>query len=213
MPGFETPPNNDCLWLFVVNVLISVFGEQRAMWTVHSRSLYELSFLHTLTLPSSGPAMAENLRFLRTLQIISETARKINPSARPIHKISNTTTILKSLPEHRSLLPILLSHDIPSKLAKACADRYDKYASELRSRTESKLTPYLINRDGGQPARVYAVFLKNYKQALRNWSQTVLNTVLKSLKRDSVQLHDWEVAYPPPLWLPVRVLRLKLTRC
>lgn len=146
--------------------------------------------------------MAESLR-LRTLQLISETARKINSANRSFHATSSTPTILRSLPEHKPLLPILLAHDIPPKLAEACADRYDLYASELRSRTETKLAPYLVDRSRGQPASIYSVFLKNYDKALRDWSQTVLNTVLKSLKRDFVQLRNWEVTYPSPLWLPV----------
>lgn len=172
----------------------------------------QLHFLHSL-LPAFTPprsAMAENLRLLRTLQLISETARKINPATRPINSTPKTPTILRSLPKHRSLLPLLLAHDVPPRLAEACAERYDKHASELRSRTETKLAPYLANRDGGQPASIYSVFLKSYSKALRDWSQTVLNAALKNLKRDFVQLHNWEVTYPPPLWLPVGTYCLEL---
>lgn len=147
--------------------------------------------------------MTESLRFLRALQRIADTARRINPNPRPAPTIQATPNILTSLPEHKSLLPLLLSHDIPSKLARACADKYDGYANQLRSETESKLAPYLANRKKSQPAKAYSLFLDNYSKALRRWSQHILNAALKSLKRDSVELRNWEVTYPAPLWLPV----------
>jgi hypothetical protein len=151
--------------------------------------------------------MAEKSRLLRVLQLqrIAETARKINPNARPTRTTSNTPTILKLLPEHKPLLPLLLSHGVPSKLASPCADKYDIHANELRSKTETKLAPYLLNPRDGQPAGIYSAFLDNYGQALRDWAQSVLNAALRSLKRESVKLQNWEATYPAPLWLPVRI--------
>ena len=148
--------------------------------------------------------MAENTRFLRALQRIVDTARKINPNPRPIPIIQATPNVLTSLPEHKPLLPLLLSHDIPPKLAKACADRYDGYASQLRSEAETKLAPYLVNGGGSQPATIYSIFLKDYNRTLQCWSQSILNTALNSLKRDSVELRNLDVTHPAPLWLPVR---------
>ena len=182
----------------VVNTLLSTFGEQWAteLFTT-DRSLSQL--LHPLTI------MAERSRLLRALQLqrIAETARKINPNFRPTHTTSITPTILKSLPEHKPLLPLLLSHDVPPKLARVCADKYDTHANELRSKTETKLAPYLLKLSGGQPTGIYSVFLENYSQALRDWAQSVLNAALRNLKRESVQLRNWEATYPAPLWLPV----------
>lgn len=145
--------------------------------------------------------MAENLRLLRTLQRISDTARKINTTARPAPKVP---LILKSLPEHKPLLPLLISHGIPSKLAEACADRYDKYASQLRLEAETRLAPHLVGHNDSRPDRVYTLFLKEYSQTLRDWAQTVLNSALKNLKRDSKELGNWDATHPEILWLPVR---------
>lgn len=169
---------------------------------------------YTRSIPSSVTVMAESSRVLRALQRIADTARKINPSLRSSAAVQATPNVLTSLPEHRPLLPLLLSYDIPSKIAKACADRYDGYASRLRSAAENKLAPYLINRSKSQPARVYSIFLGEYKQTLRIWSQSILNAALKSLKRDSVELQNWDVTHPAPLWLPVRLAWTKvLERC
>jgi len=152
--------------------------------------------------------MATNARVLRALQMqrIAGTSRKTKSTTSPT---PNTPSILKSLPEHRPLLPLLLLHHIPSKLAKACADRYDRYADQLRSETESKLAPYLVDHISGRPARVYSLFLDNYNQALRDWAQSILNIALRSLKRDSAELKNWDATYPPPLWLPVSLSLLK----
>lgn len=150
--------------------------------------------------------MAANPRFFRALQLqrIASTSRKFSVTAPTTPTpLLVTPTILKSLPEHTPLLPILLSHHVPSKLAKACADRYDRYADKLRLDTETKLAPYLLDQNEGQPARVYTVFLSNYSRALRDWAQSILNAALRSLKRDSAELRNWEATYPPPLWLPV----------
>ena len=138
---------------------------------------------------------------LRTLQRISDTARKINTRTRPPPK---APSILKSLPDHKPLLPLLLSHGIPSKLAEACADKYDKYANQLRIEAETRLAPHLSDC---QPGRVYTLFLKEYSQTLRDWAQIVLNSALKNLKRDSQELGSWSVTYSPILWLPVRPRR------
>jgi len=149
--------------------------------------------------------MAQTSRFLRALQRIVDTARKINPNPHPTPATQATPNVLTSLPEHKPLLPLLLSHDVPRKLARTCAERYDEYAIQLKSETESRLAPYLVNRRESQPAQVYSIFLNNYNQTLQRWSQSILNTALKSLKRDSVELRNWEVTYPAPLWLPVRL--------
>lgn len=147
--------------------------------------------------------MAENLRLLRTLQRISDTARKINATARQAPK---APPILKSLPEHKPLLPLLLSHGVPSKLAEACANKYDKYANQLRLEAETRLTPHLVGHTDSQPSKVYSLFLKEYSQTLRDWAQIVLNSALKNLKRDSKELGNWDTTHPPTLWLPVRTL-------
>lgn len=154
--------------------------------------------------------MAENARFLRALRRIADTARRIDPTPRPTPTIQATPSILTSLPEHKPLLPLLLSHDIPPKLAGACADRYDGYASQLRAEAESKLTPYLVNGSESQPATIYSIFLKEYRRTLQRWSQSILNTALKGFKRDSVELRNLEVTYPVPLWLPVRLPRMNV---
>ena len=151
-------------------------------------------------------AMVTNPRLLRALQLqrIANTSRKFSSTASAIPTTTPITpVILKSLPEHRPLLSVLLSHNVPSKLAKACADRYDRYADQLRSDTEIKLAPYLLDYDDGQHARIYTVFLNNYSRALWEWAQSILDAALRSLKRDSAELRDWDVTYPPPLWLPV----------
>lgn len=144
------------------------------------------------------------------LQRIVDTSRKFSfARTRSTHRATHTApptpnppTLFESLPEHRPLLPLLLSHDIPSKLAKACADRYDSYAKQLKTAAETKFAPYL-NR-GSDTASVYLFFLENYNQMLRHWAQSVLNAALKSLKRGSVDLWDLDVTYPKPLWFPVR---------
>ena len=146
--------------------------------------------------------MSTNLVVPRALRRIADASRKFGRT-KPTTSTPNIPKILKSLPEHRSLLPLLLSHGIPSQLATTCADRYDRCANELRSETETKLTPYLVNRRKNPPAVVYPVFLSNYTRALRDWAQSILNTALKCLKRGSVDLSDWDVTYPAPLWLPV----------
>ena len=143
--------------------------------------------------------MTENLRLLRTLQRISDTARKINATTHPATKSSS---ILRSLPEHKPLLPILLSHGIPLKLAQACAGQYDDYANRLRLETETRLAPHLAERNDSQVGRVYSFFLKEYSQTLRNWAQLVLDSALKNLKRDSQKLGTWDATYSPILWLP-----------
>jgi len=154
--------------------------------------------------------MATNSRLSRVLQLqrIANTSRKLNQTAHSkltIRPKPNVPIILESLPKHRPLLPLLLSHDIPSKLAKACADKFDIYADKLKSETETKLVPYLLDHSSGPPARVYSLFLHNYGQALRDSAQSTLNAALKSLKRSSAGLGGWDVTYPPPLSLPVRV--------
>ena len=156
--------------------------------------------------------MAEKSKLLRTLQFqrIAETARKINPNSRRIHTTPIAPTILKSLPDHKPLLPLLLSHGVPPRLAKACADKFDIHANELRSKTETKLAPYLLKLGGGQSAGIYSAFLENYSRALRDWAQSVLNAALRRLKRESVQLRNWEATYLAPLWLPVRIVGFKL---
>lgn len=154
--------------------------------------------------------MAEKSKLLRALQRIAATARKIEPNSRPTPAIRPAPSVLVSLPEHKSLLPLLLSHDVPPRLAKACADRYDEYAGQLRLEAESELAPYLANRRKNQPAKVYTIFLNNYNQTLHRWSQSVLNTALKSLKRGSVELLDWEVTHPAPLWLPVGLSHMRI---
>jgi len=150
--------------------------------------------------------MAEDTRLFRQLQLqlISATARKFNTIARPTPR---TPTILKSLPVHKPLLPLLLSHGIPPKLAEACADKYDGQANRLRSEAETRLAPYLVEHSDSQPAGIYTLFLNEYSQTLWNWAQIVLNSALKNLKRNSRALGNWEVTYPEILWLPVRPLR------
>ena len=198
-----------CLRLFMYAILVSIFGEQW-MEVIFPRSPTP-NRLHS----PSVTAMAANSRLLRTLQLqrIANTSRKFNSAATPVPTAAATPatpTILKSLPEHRPLLPVLLSHSVPHNLAKACADRYDRYADQLRSDTEIKLAPYLLDHHDGQPARIYAVFLNNYSRTLRDWAQSTLNAALKSLKRSSKELQSWDVTYPPPLWLPVCLSRPKL---
>jgi len=152
--------------------------------------------------------MATNSRLVRALQFqrIANTSRKLAPTTSTASTTTpHTPTLLKSLPEHKSLLPLLLSHDIPSKVARACADRFDRSANQLRSETEAKLVPYLINRRKNQPARVYSFFLNSYSHTLHDWAQSILNAALRSLKRDPTKIQDWDVMYPPPLWLPVSV--------
>ena len=163
--------------------------------------------------PCPLPTMASSPRLARILQLqrISNASRKfatatpILPPASP-----NTPTVLKSLPEHNPLLPLLLSHDIPLRVAQACADRFDTYANQLRSETETKLAQYLAYRCKNPPARVYSFYLKSYSQALRDWAQSILNAALKSLKRNSAEIQNWDTTYPAPLWLPVRLPPLRL---
>jgi len=154
--------------------------------------------------------MVQNTKLLRALQRIADTSRKLSRAAVPAPGPPCIPTLLKSLPEHRPLLPVLVSQDIPANLAKVCADRYDVYASQLRSETETKLAPYLVNLCKNPPARVYSIFLNSYSQTLQRWAQSILNTALKSLKRDSVELQNWDVTYPAPLWLPVRPPRMSI---
>ena len=188
-----------------VDIFISIFGEQ---WTTElvTPIVSDSHFTHSVPL-SSTLVMAQTSRFLRALQRIADTARRINPNPRPTLTIQTTPNVLTSLPEHKPLLPLLLSYDIPCKLAKTCAERYDGYASQLKSETESRLSPYLVIQRESHLAQVYSLFLNNYNQTLQRWSQSILNTALKSLKRDSVELRNWEVTYPAPLWLPVRLSR------
>lgn len=164
-------------------------------------SLSSTSVAHTL---SHTLVMAENTKFLRALQRIVDTARRMDPNPRPSPTIQTTPSVLTCLPKHKPLLPLLLSHDIPPKLARLCADKYDGYASQLRSEAEIKLAPYL-NRSGSQLSAIYSIFLKDYSRALQCWSQSVLDTVLNSLKRESAELRNLDVTYPAPLWLPVRL--------
>lgn len=167
--------------------------------------IVNLSLLRTLHSIFSIPAMAEKSTLLRALQRFVDAARKIKPSPRPTSAFSDTPIFLTSLPEHKPLLPLLLSNNIPPKLAKACSDRYDGYANKLKLETESKLTPYLAYRNESHPAQVYSHFLNHYNKTLQLWSQSILNTALTSLKRDSVELRNLEVAHISPLWLPVRL--------
>ena len=155
--------------------------------------------------------MAESPRILSTLKRIAETARKMNSKPRPIHPTFNSPVKLKLLPEHKPLLPLLLSYGIPSKLAQACADRYDKCASKLRSEAETKFAPYL-HECTSHSAGVYSSFLHSYTRALRRWAQSILNAALKSLKRTSVELGNLDVTYQKPLWLPVRIPVLEFPR-
>ena len=149
--------------------------------------------------------MPENSTLLRALQRFAQAARKINPNPRQTLTIQDTPSILVSLPEHKPLLPLLLSHNIPSKLAKAFSDKYDGYVNQLKSKTESRLVPYLAYREKCHPFQAYSLFCNHYTQTLQRWSQSILNTALMSLKRDSVELENLEVTYPTPLWLPVRL--------
>ena len=181
----------------------SVFGEQWTTGLLPDRQA-TLPQAHALHFILSRPVMAENLRFLRALQRIADTTRRVNQNPRPRPTIQVTPSILRSLPEHRPLLPLLLSHNIPSEHARICSERYAEYASKLRSEMEAKLVSYLTDRKERRPARVYSLFLNNYSQALQLWSQSILNTALKNLKRDSVELQNLEVTYPAPLWLSVR---------
>lgn len=179
-----------------IHTLISVFGEQWMDLVTPIAGLpASYAFLRTV--------MAENSRLLRTLRLISETSRKFKNTTPTTHLSPAAPTIPRSLPKHKPLLPLLLSHGIPSKLAKACADRYDRYANQLRSDTEIKLAPYLVHRRKNPPARVYPVFLENYNQALRNCAQSILNATLKHLERGSADIRDWDVTHLPPFWLPV----------
>lgn len=173
----------------------SVFGEQ---WTTQLTPVIpdRVPLFHT-------PTMAENSTLLRALQRFANAARKINPNPPPTLTTQDAPSVLTSLPNHKPLLPLLLSHNIPSKLAKACSDKYDGYASQLKSKTESKLAPYLAYRKKCHPFQAYSLFLNHYNQTLRRWSQSILNTALMSLKRDSVELRNLEVTHLAPLWLPV----------
>ncbi|KAF9654223.1 hypothetical protein BDM02DRAFT_3106516 [Thelephora ganbajun] len=149
--------------------------------------------------------MATNSRNLHALQIIAHTSRKIRPKTRTVstsRTTSSVPTVLEALPEHKPLLPLLLSHDVPSTIAKACADRYDRCASKLKSVTEAILVPRLTDHNKNQPAGIYSLFLNNYKQALWDWAQSILDAILKSLKRAPAKLRDWDIIYPPPLWFP-----------
>ena len=155
--------------------------------------------------------MAESPSILSTLKRIAETARKMNSKPRPIHPMFSNIVVLKSLPEHKPLLPLLLSYGIPPKLARTCADRYDEYASRLRSEAETKFAPHLLKCQS-HSAGVYSSFLDSYTQALRRWAQSTLNAALKSLKRTSVELGNLDVTHQKPLWLPVRVPVLEFRR-
>ena len=179
-----------------IGILITVFGEQ---WMDLVTPIVGSPAPYTLL----RKVMAENSRLLRTLRLISETSRKFSNTTPTSHPTPPTLPILRSLPKHKPLLPLLLSHGIPSGLAKVCADRYDKYANQLRSETEIRLAPYLVHHRKDPPARIYPVFLKNYNQALRDWAQSILDATLKCLKRDCTEIRNWDVTYPPPLWLPV----------
>ena len=164
--------------------------------------------------------MAENLSRLRALQRIARTSRQFNFASAtatctaPTTRTTSTPTILKSLPEHRPLLPLLLSHSVPKKLAGVCSERYEKYAKRLRSHTETKLVPYLSGGGGGaggtsnHSPEIYSIFLEKYSHTLRDWAQSILNTALKSLRRDPVQLQGWDAIYAAPMWLPVCLMRL-----
>jgi hypothetical protein len=148
---------------------------------------------------------------IRVLQRITDTSRKFSfTCTKPIPNVSqkipptsNAPRIIESLPEHKPLLPLLLSHNIPPKLADACADKYDNHAKRLKSTTELQFAPYLLNCHS-HAAGVYAFFLERYRQTLRHWAQTTLNAALKSLKRCSADFQDLDVTHPNPLWLPVR---------
>jgi len=149
--------------------------------------------------------MAERSR-IHALRRIADTSRKFTSkktTPRAARTTTpNTSTVFESLPEHKPLLPLLLSHNIPSRLAKACADKYDSYAKQLKSAAETKFAPYLFNCRSHTP-NVYYVFLESYAQMLQDWAQSVLNVALKSLKRDFVDLQNLDVTYPRPLWFPV----------
>lgn len=176
-------------------------------WRVLSRSPAP-KFPHLLPATPIS-AMAANSKTLCALQIIAGTSRNSRVKARKestSRATPNVPTVLKPLPEHKPLLPLLLSHKIPSPVANACADRYDRCAGKLRSTTEAILVPHLMNHDKDQPAGIYSLFLNNYKQALRDWAQSILNAALKSLKRDPAELRDWDIIYPQPLWFPVSIL-------
>ena len=196
MDAFETATTIVCLHLFGCN------GIDLRFWVTMGNGVVSRLLVSRTSLTTT---MAANSRILRALQMrrIVDTSRKINPTH---SSTPNTPSILTSLPEHKPLLPLLLSYHVPPTLAKACADRYDKYASQLRSETETKLVPYLVDSASGRPGRVYSLFLDNYNQTLRDWAQSTLNIALKSLKRDSAVLQNWDVTYPPPLWLPVGLL-------
>ena len=190
----------------VASALVAISGEQ---WATQS-----FSWPPSFAPPPPPPLLAtmtEKSKLLRVLQLqrIAEIARKINPNPRPTHTTSTTPTVLRSLPEHKPLFPLLLSHSVPSRLARVCADKYDTHANELRSKTETKLAPYL-KVGGGQSVGIYSAFLENYSQALQDWAQSVLDAALRSLKRESMKLRDWEATYPTPLWLPVRVFGSQL---
>jgi len=170
------------------------------------------------TYTSLRAVMAECSR-IRALQRIADTSRKFSftctkltpRTARTVPPTSNIPRTVESLPEHKPLLPLLLSHDIPSALAKACADRYDNYATRLRSAAETKFAPYLLTWRS-HTAGVYAFFLESYSKMLRHWAQAILDAALKNLKRGSVDLQNWDVTYPKPLWFPVRSLVLKIQK-
>ena len=147
--------------------------------------------------------MVESSRILRTLRFISETSFNGTPSTAQPTSLARAPIFLRSLPHHKPLLPLLLSHGIPSKLARVCADRYDKYAIQLRSETETKLAPHLLYHCENPPASAYPVFLKNYNQALKDWAQSILNAALRRLERDSADIQNWSVTDPPSFWLPV----------
>lgn len=145
---------------------------------------------------------------LHTLQHISDTSHKPVSTAPVCREAPDILTALKSLPEHKPLLPILLSHNVPPKFANACAVRYDKYATQLR--LEAKLAPYLINLRKESPAAVYSAPSPEVPNGICGGTRSILNTALKKLKRDPVELQNWDVAYPAPLWLPVSVLHRAL---
>lgn len=206
MRRFRAPPQQ---YLFVV-VCASEHIDLHFGRTMGDGIVYPRSLACLLTSSSSITVMAESPRILSTLQRIAETARRINLNSRPACTKPSAPTILKSLPEHKPLLPLLLSYGIPSKLAQTCADRYDKYANQLRSEAEIKFAPYLLKRQS-HAAGVYSLFLDSYSQALRRWAQSILNAALKSLKRSSVELGNLDVTHPKPLWLPVRLLILDIS--
>jgi hypothetical protein len=190
----------------VVDVLIP-FLENNGRRKHSPRSL---ALFTSLPPPSQSWPKSRGSFVLYNSNALQRQRVKSTQTPRPTHSTPMTPTVLKSLPEHKPLLPLLLSHDVPPRLAKACADKYDIHANELRSKTETKLAPYLLRHSGGQPAGIYSVFLENYSKALRDWAQSVLNVALRRLKRESVQLWNWEATYCAPLWLPVRILGFKL---